>query len=70
MNIKEDIVNITDARARFSELLTEVAEHRATKIIVVRGKPAVVIISVEEYQDLLENKKSGRTDSDVTGAEK
>lgn len=43
---------VQDAKARFSEVVKK-AEHEGPQVISVRGKPAVVIISQDEYLALI-----------------
>ncbi|MGL5929057.1 MAG: type II toxin-antitoxin system Phd/YefM family antitoxin [Dermatophilaceae bacterium] len=45
-------INVTDARARFSEILKR--SHTEAVIVERRGLPEAVLISPEEYERLLE----------------
>ena len=45
-------VSATHARVHFGELLREVTENGDTVVVEKSGKPAAVILSVEEYQAL------------------
>ncbi|KPV44307.1 type II toxin-antitoxin system Phd/YefM family antitoxin [Alicyclobacillus ferrooxydans] len=42
---------LQEAKNRLSQLIKEIA-HDGPQIITVRGKPAAVLLSVEEYQRL------------------
>ena len=48
---------VQDAKARFSEVVKK-AENEGPQIISVRGKPAVVIISQDEYLALITSQES------------
>lgn len=46
---------LQDAKARLSEVVRLAVEH-APQEITLRGEPAVVVVSVEEYRRLLQPK--------------
>jgi prevent-host-death family protein len=46
------VVSATEARTRLGELMRRAVEGHETIIVERRGKPRVVILSVEEYQRL------------------
>lgn len=48
---------LQDAKARLSELVRLAAEHEPQEI-TLRGEPAVVVLSVEDYRQLLAPKPS------------
>ena len=48
---------VQDAKAHFSEVVKK-AENEGPQTISVRGKPAVVMISLEEYRMLTQKEKS------------
>lgn len=48
---------VQDAKARFSEVVKK-AENEGPQMISVRGKPAVVMISQEDYFALIAPKES------------
>lgn len=48
---------VQDAKAHFSEIVKKAA-HEGPQFIAVRGKPAVVMISQDEYLLLITPKKS------------
>lgn len=45
-------VSATEARVHFGELLRAVAEEGATYMVERQGKPQVVVISLERYEQL------------------
>lgn len=49
-----DIVPLSQAKARLSSLVRKIREERGTYGITHRGKPEVVLLSVEEYETLIE----------------
>ncbi len=49
----ERMVSATEARARFGELMQQVAESEETVIVERGGKPYVVMLSIIEYERLL-----------------
>lgn len=49
-----DIVPLSQAKARLSSLLRKIREERGTYGITHRGKPEGVLLSVEEYETLIE----------------
>lgn len=51
------VITATDARIRFGELIRRVADSRESVIVERGGKPQVVIISLPEYEQLLEGQQ-------------
>ena len=49
-----DIVPLSRAKAKLSSLVRKVREERGTYAITHRGKPEGVLLSVEEYESLIE----------------
>ncbi len=49
-----DTVPLSQAKARLSSLMRRVKEEHASYAITHRGKPEGVLLSVEEYEALLE----------------
>jgi antitoxin YefM len=49
-----DIVPLSQAKARLSSLVRKIKEERGTYGITHRGKPEGVLLSVEEYETLIE----------------
>jgi prevent-host-death family protein len=49
-----DIVPLSQAKARLSSLVRKLREERGTYGITHRGKPEGVLLSVEEYETLIE----------------
>jgi prevent-host-death family protein len=45
---------LTDARSRFSEIIESAAKLYKRFSITLRGKPAAVVISQQEYDELVE----------------
>jgi prevent-host-death family protein len=50
MNFEKDIIGLTDFRSNLAEIVDEIMTEHTEKIIVRNGKPAVVVISVADYQ--------------------
>jgi len=48
---------LQDAKARFSELVRLAAEHEPQEV-TLRGEPAVVVLSAEDYRRLVKPKPS------------
>lgn len=48
-------VPVTEAKARFLELVSGVNERDDEVIITKKGKPAAVLISIEEFESLKES---------------
>lgn len=51
------MVTATEARIRFGELLRRVAENRESVIVERGGKPRAVVLSVSEYERLVEGQQ-------------
>ncbi|MFP3911802.1 MAG: type II toxin-antitoxin system Phd/YefM family antitoxin [Desulfobacteraceae bacterium] len=51
------MVTATEARIRFGELLRRVAENRESVIVERGGKPQAVVLSVSEYERLVEGQQ-------------
>jgi prevent-host-death family protein len=49
-----EIVPLSRAKAQLSSLVRKVMEERGTYAITHRGKPEGVLLSVEEYESLIE----------------
>jgi prevent-host-death family protein len=49
----ERTVSATEARIRFGELMRRVVESQEPIIVERGGKPHVVVLSVDKYEDLL-----------------
>lgn len=47
-------INAFTARTHLGRLIRQVSEKGETYIVTKKGKPKVVLVGVEEYQDLLE----------------
>lgn len=47
-------VSATEARVHFGELLRQVSDERATVTIERGGKPRAVLISIDEYQRIVD----------------
>ncbi|MBW1782270.1 MAG: type II toxin-antitoxin system Phd/YefM family antitoxin [Deltaproteobacteria bacterium] len=51
------VVTATEARIRFGELIRRVVENRESVIVERSGKPQAVVLSVSEYERLLEGQQ-------------
>ncbi|WNG15699.1 type II toxin-antitoxin system Phd/YefM family antitoxin [Cystobacter fuscus] len=52
LHISEDILPIADFKARASEVVRRLKEHRRPVVITQSGKPAAVLLSPEEFDRL------------------
>jgi prevent-host-death family protein len=52
LHISEDILPIADFKARASEVVRRLREHRRPVVITQSGKPAAVLLSPEEFDRL------------------
>lgn len=50
------IIDAHDARVHFGQLLDEVRDKEHTFIIKRRGKPAAIILNIDDYTDFLDIK--------------
>ncbi len=48
----EDIISVSDLKTRANSMIEDVVVGHATKVITRRGRPAAVIVSLEEYKRL------------------
>jgi prevent-host-death family protein len=55
----KDVVTITEAKAKLSEIINRVIIRKDTISITRKGKPAAVLLPIEEYENLHNSKKSG-----------
>jgi prevent-host-death family protein len=53
------VVSVTEARNHFGELMREAVETNEAIIVEHRGKPHVVVLSVEQYERLLKAQQRG-----------
>jgi len=51
------VVTATEARIRFGELIRRVVENRESVIVERGGKPQAVVLSLMEYERLLEGQQ-------------
>ena len=47
-------INAFTARTHLGRLIRQVSEKGETYVLTKKGKPKIVLVSVEEYEDLLE----------------
>jgi prevent-host-death family protein len=47
------VITATEARVHFGELMREVVENQQPVIVERGGKPQVVVLSINEYENLL-----------------
>jgi prevent-host-death family protein len=52
LQVSEDILPIADFKARASEVVRKLREHRRPVVITQGGKPAAVLLSPEEFDAL------------------
>jgi len=55
----KDVVTITEAKAKLSEIINRVHIRKDTISITKKGKPAAILLPIEEYESLQNNKKNG-----------
>lgn len=54
MNNFSDTIPVSKAKAYFSELIRRISEHHESFAITQRGKVEGVLLSIEEYESLIE----------------
>ena len=54
-----NIVTLTEAKAKLSELINRVTIRKERIAITRKGKPAAIILPVEEYERLRSQKRQG-----------
>lgn len=59
-------INLSEAKARLPRLLADVAELGEAVVITRSGRPAGVLVSIEEYEGLLETLEV-LADSEIAG---
>jgi prevent-host-death family protein len=55
----KEVVTITEAKAKLSEIINRVIIRKDTISITRKGKPAAILLAIEEYESLHNKKKSG-----------
>jgi prevent-host-death family protein len=55
----KDVVTITEAKAKLSEIINRVHIRKDTISITKKGKPAAILLPIEEYENLRNQKKEG-----------
>jgi prevent-host-death family protein len=55
----KDVVTITEAKAKLSEIVNRVHIRKDTVSITKKGKPAAILLPIEEYENLRNQKKEG-----------
>ncbi|UCE42057.1 MAG: type II toxin-antitoxin system Phd/YefM family antitoxin [Candidatus Aminicenantes bacterium] len=55
----KEVVTITEAKAKLSELINRICVSKEKISITRKGKPAVVILPIEEYERLNNQGKKG-----------
>ncbi len=54
-----DVITITEAKAKLSEIVNRICVSKEIISVTRKGKPAVVILPIEEYERLSNNGKKG-----------
>jgi prevent-host-death family protein len=55
----KNVVTITEAKAKLSEIINRVYIQKETISITRKGKPAAILLPMEEYENLRNQKKEG-----------
>ncbi len=55
----KDVVTVTEAKAKLSEIITRVLIRKDKISITKKGKPAAILLPIEEYESLRNRKKKG-----------
>ncbi len=55
----EQVVNATDARVHFGEMLRRVTEHDETIVVEKGGVPKAVVMSIADYRRLMAKNSGG-----------
>ena len=53
-DLTEDVISVTDLKVKVSSMVDDVVDNGATKLVVRHGKPAAVILSVDQYRTFIE----------------
>lgn len=53
-NVQEDIIGLTDLRKHLAEIVENIETTGSQKIIIRKGKPSVVVMSVADFQAVQE----------------
>jgi prevent-host-death family protein len=49
-NIQTDIIGLTDLRKNLAQIVEDIEETGSQKVIIRKGKPSVVVMSVADFQ--------------------
>lgn len=52
INIKEDIINLSDMRKNLKRFVDEVGTEHNQKVIIRNGKTTAILMSIDEYQEI------------------
>ncbi len=55
----KEVMTVTEAKAKLSEIINRIIIRKDTIAITRKGKPAAVLLPIEEYENLHNNKKKG-----------
>lgn len=55
----KDTITITEAKAKLSEIINRVIIRKERISITRKGKPAAILLPIEEYKNLRDRKKEG-----------
>jgi|GEM_PF-2346084 len=50
-NVQEDIIGLTDLRKNLAQIVEDIEETNSQKVIIRKGKPSVVVMSVADFQE-------------------
>lgn len=51
-SLSQDIIGLTDMRRNLAQIIEDVETTGSQKVVIRKGRPAVVVISVREFEDL------------------
>lgn len=55
----KDVVTVTEAKAKLSEIINRIIIRKDTISITRKGKPAAILLPIEEYESLRNQKQYG-----------
>lgn len=51
-NLRDDIIGLTTMRKNLAQIVDEVETDHSQKVIIRNGKPSVMLVSVDDFQDM------------------
>jgi len=67
--ITDSIVSSTELSRKSSQILSEIEENKSSKVIIKNNKPTAVIMSISEYNKLMEVWETKKFIDDIDGVD-